>query len=345
MSARSRALALASLLYTGYRRHKPELRYLYRQLSSTPKSTMPYRSSYRRRYRRPYRRRRYYRRRRTYSRRYPKRRRMRYKLYRRTVRAPAKRSRAVSSDPIDATGPVSFRSLTDNVPTELGKFGNNFIEIYLGQLYYQVIPYPVPPTSSGTAVIRRESNSIYANGLRICRKFKYTKIASSTDYSGPLQIHWALIQAKDTVTYANRNSTSLGIMNRLFTQHSDVDDKTTNFVNTVAAADNWRSSRDCLKLNSEYGYKILTHKKFVLHKNTTGAIQAAPDYSIKVIDKYYKIGKRQNFNDNAADVPMSPIMEIFWCQSLHAFDWPTDPTASPVVSSTRYNTLWYKEDV
>lgn len=345
MSARARALGLASLLYTGYRRHKPELRYLYRQLSSTPKSTMPYRSSYRRRYRRRYPRRRFYRRRRTYSRRYPKRRRMKYKLYRRTVRAPAKRSRAVSSDPIDATGPVSFRSLTANVPTELGKFANNFIDIYLGQLYYQVIPYPVPPTTTDSAVIRRESNSILANGLRICRKFKYHKGGTEAQYAGPIQVHWALVQAKDSVTYENRNSSSLGIMNRLFTQHSDVDDKTTNFVNVVNAADNWRSSRDCLKLNSEYGYKILTHKKFVLQKDTTGAIHAGEDYSVKVVDKYYKIGKRQNFNDNAADVPMSPIMEIFWCQSLHAYDWPADPTADTVISATRYHTLWYKEDV
>lgn len=266
-------------------------------------------------------------------------------MYRRTVKAPAKRSRAVSSDPIDATGAISFRSLTANVPTELGKFANNFITCYLGQLYYQVIPYPVPPTTTDSAVIRRESNSIYLNGLRICRKFKYHKGATASDYSGPLKVHWAMIQAKDTVTYANRNSTSLGIMNRLFTQHSDVDDKTTNFVNTVAAADNWRSSRDCLKLDSEYGYKILTHKTFVLQKDTGGAIHAAGDYSVKEINKYYKIGKRQNFNDNAADVPMSPIMEIWWCQSQHAYDWPDDPTFSPLLSTTRYNTLWYKEDV
>lgn len=283
------------------------------------------------------RRRPYYRRKRpAYRRRYKRR------YYRRGSRSLKKRTvwnnstrtdvKVIETERILQSSSGASRSLTINVPTELLQFQDNWVELYLQQFYYKTLPYPEAPTAAKSEW-RRDNNKTWFSGFKICRHFK---ARSSTV---PVIVHWALLQAKDTSAYGNRNGSSNGIMNRFFRTFQLSNDQSASFENTIAAADDWDSLTHCHKINPEYGWKPLVHKQFVLQPDNN----EQQDKSEYKIEKYFKVKKYMTFLDDAATVPSTPIVEVMWCTTTTPKEWPTDPTNGTYVDTWNVNAVYFRD--
>lgn len=232
---------------------------------------------------------------------------------------------------LQATAGAS-RSLTVNIPTEFLQFDDNWMELYLGQFYYKTLPYPRAPTDADSEW-RRDHNKTWLSGFKICRHFnnKYT--------GNTIQVHWALLQAKDTATFTNRNNSANGIMNRFFRTFQSTNDQSASFENTIVGSDDWDSLMTCHSINPEYGWKPLVHKRFVLEPNVA---QTRTSNKFK-IEKYFKVGKQMTFLDNTATVPSTPIVEVMWVTTVKPSEWPTDPTNVTACETWCVNKTYFRD--
>ena len=209
----------------------------------------------------------------------------------------------------------------------------------MGRLNISSLPYPVHTTDND--VNGRVSNTILTKGIKICRTFEYRGGSSI----GPIMVNWALIQLKHDEPEV---SWPTQIEEDFWRRYDGLQDKSANWSNYIATSI-WDESYNCLPMNPSSDFKILTRKKFVLHRETgTGsavATRRGAGPSIKKIERYFKVYKKQEFSRTTEGQPTNPILEIYWYNTLTPREWPLDPTSDTWIYTHKMNAVYFNNAV
>lgn len=220
----------------------------------------------------------------------------------------------------------------DAYPTGLASTGA------MGRIHAASMPWPELTTTN--TLTSRQRNTIHITGIKICRQFTYP--APATDV-GPIELHWCLVQAKDPAM----QSTSLDYQNDFFRDNNTNTSRSVNFP-TYTGSSPWNMLMNCAPMNPNGKLKILTHRKFALvpynanNYADKAGVNRQPHY-VK-IDRYFKINK--NFNwDNDTDVnPQNQIFELWWYNTIEPSLFPADPTAVNYLEWDKAHTVYWKNN-
>lgn len=207
----------------------------------------------------------------------------------------------------------------------------------MGRLYSPNFPWPVFNTTNN--LIDRQRNIIHLSGIKVCRQFNYPNTAPDI---GPIEIHWALLQMKDSDLLPS----SLDWQNDFFRDNSTTGTRTANFPTYVGTSP-WSMQMNCAPINPNNKVKVLTHRKFVLTRYDGGGngVVAQPynnSPSFKRIDRYFKIGRNMNFENDTDTIPQNVIFECFWYNTIEPSNFPADPVAVRYIESDAAHTVYWK---
>lgn len=172
----------------------------------------------------------------------------------------------------------------------------------------------------------RTGHTIQMCGFKYCFEFQNWQQV-------PLVVHFAIIQARDTIDY-QEIETTYDWKKDFFRDYENAANKSTDFVDTTDPGGyDWRY--ECYKINPTK-YSILTHRKKTLigRQQVSGSEN---DYHAEAqsgrlhwrwkIDKYMKCKKHLAFDTKASTTPNKPIMFVWWCNTLNNDDWATLATS------------------
>lgn len=215
----------------------------------------------------------------------------------------------------------------------------------------QLIPYNISAPVFGDGPNRRERQTFFLKGFRICREFYYNRNSSATN-SRPIEIHYAIIQWKcpidndDVVAPVNK------LAKNFFRYNNGNIDKSRDFGRPIAgqehlaytlAGDPWEMYLNCLKMNRNNGYRVLTHRRKVL--NCVTSIAEAENRCVWKIDKYYRVNKWMETEDRDSIRYKNPMYEVYWCNYQTPYDFPSDPTAiTDYIRTNKFHVHYYTEN-
>lgn len=285
----------------------------------------------------------------SYRTRYPKRRSKktmrRHKMYRRTVPSAGLRSRQVSTN---TTGTAVNAVPTGGRCRLLDQVDDNNVNCQMGAIYMK--PVPNPATISAVSNTRaRTSNHVNYHGIKINRTFAlpYSEIIFNTS----VVVNWAIIQFRRNGFENCQNAG--GVPENLYTaffrhtpKNSTVNDDE-DFDDYTAASQVWSHEMNCLAMNPDNNYKIITHRRFILSDKSSsqGIGNGGPGPQkvqwnqcwMKNINFYYKMGKTLSFTENSSARPENPICEIWWYNSVVEDGKPADVTITSTYGMNTFN--------
>jgi len=209
-------------------------------------------------------------------------------------------------------------------------------QLQMGRLYVQQFQYP--ELDATFKLRQRERNTIFIKGFKVCRHFHCSQ-GQATIGEGRIEVHWALLQSKsDCVTYPSGLAT--GDLTTKFFSSRDLVDKNHTEFDSYNSVSGWQMSLNCLPINPNSDWKVLTHRK----KRITGAgTNGFGGNYIWHINKYFKVGKRFKFDEDTNTLPDRPIFEVFWYNFETPLNFPADPTAINYVTTDHTNTTYWKQ--
>lgn len=200
--------------------------------------------------------------------------------------------------------------------------------VTMGTLTANFLPGPIQGTSGETV---RDRMTINVKGYKICRWFEY--IPSETDV-GPIEIHWALLQWKDSLAV----DTAI-LLNDFFRDNSS--NLRTRDFNTYVANSPWDIGKNCMPINPDQKVNVLMHKRKRIVPVGIGLNQV--HNSMWKIDKYIKIGKHVRFDATSSTNFENAIFEVFWYNTVSPTGFPLAPTAVNYVNTWRMNQCYWRE--
>lgn len=220
----------------------------------------------------------------------------RYRRYRRTIRRPMMRKRTRTSRY------TKYSKYARRVITSHKGFSNKIENVGtatampLANIGFSNFAWP--PKANDADLRSREKNQILVTGLKICRWFNYNQSSTSTP---PVEMHWALLQAKDEPLLLTN------IALNFFRDNSQLSTRTADF---PAPEDGWDPRLICNPINPDATFRIITHKKKVICKSD-------PNVNVRnrehwKIEKYYKILNTFTFEDINDNLPKQALFEVFW---------------------------------
>lgn len=208
-----------------------------------------------------------------------------------------------------------------------------------------VNPLDWPSFSATNTVRTRESLDVMLKGVKICRQFKYPAPPPTLEYTQPIMIHWALVQAKTANQapndFANEAAT------KFFRFNGDADDRTLPFPIQLSTS-LWDMRFNCLPMNPDNNFNIIFHKKRMLNqefRDSTGFKQPFWTTFWK-IEKYVKFNKKFSFADTTTARPTHPIYEVMWYQAITPDFYTTGAGTSPpanasLITTQKMHTMYY----
>lgn len=269
----------------------------------------------------------------------------RHKMYRRTVPNAGLRTRQVSTN---ITGASVNKVPTAGQCRTLDQADENNVNCQMGAIYVKPVVNPAPiSTESNTRA--RSSNHVNYHGIKINRTFAlpFNEIV----FDGAIIVNWALIQFRRN-GFENCQAAG-GVPENLYTaffrhcnKGSTVNDDE-DFDDYTFASQAWSHEMNCLAMNPDNNYKIITHRRFILtNKGAAGFVgNGGPGRQkvqwqqcwMKNINFYYKMGKTLSFASNSATRPENPICEIWWYNTMCEDHKAADVTVSSQYGLNTFN--------
>lgn len=172
-------------------------------------------------------------------------------------------------------------------------------------------------TISGDNLISRTRNHIFLKGIKICWLWTHINNPVNEVYMGPVKVRWYLIQSKDNLaaTTPNLNTRFFRTNNGGISRNQDFNPATGN-VN-----DSWDLAKLCAPVNPDETFRILTKREFILNGQTNdGSYRGLPKNQY-MLQKYFKINKRLNFDATTSDFPDGEIFCIWWYHPVSPDRW------------------------
>lgn len=205
--------------------------------------------------------------------------------------------------------------------------GDPFVGAY-GQLYVSLMPNPAAPSDASSFNVREQANVFY-KGYKLCRYFENNFVTA------PIVVSYAIIQWEDQVydRILGNGGTTIenAVKTNFFRDRSGFADRQAAFFDyNQTGSTPWLMAKNCLSINPNRGFRIITHKKKVLYPryprvdvSETGAsvFDGGRPWYWK-IDRYLKVNKNLQFATRQIAHPNTPFMEIFWCNTLSPRDHP-----------------------
>lgn len=213
----------------------------------------------------------------------------------------------------------------------------------MNNLNVDLMPYPVYDT--GNVLGSRDQYNIKIKGWKICRQFQLENPGPEAEepaLRGPVVMHWALVQQKETKEIPDYNDLRNAIRERFFRDHSANNDRYRAFEDS-GPTDEWRSYYNCLPMNPDGGYAVLTHLRRRLTPNVSGVVD--PNDGIWQLDKYIPINKIATFGQLSNYVPNHPVYEVYWYSMLCPNQHPTGFANTTYVRTFKTHTIYYDENV
>jgi hypothetical protein len=207
------------------------------------------------------------------------------------------------------------------------------LAISMGSFVSSPLAYPVPSTIyEGIYEDGRLTKRIMTKGIKICRAFHFDAV----NYNQPIEVHWALLQWKDTDPPVSDWPARL--KDKFFSALS-VNEKD-NFYSFVdySASDQFRAIYNCAKINPNNDVKIITHQKKVICSQDNNTSPSGKN--MWKIDKYFKLDIMTEFNDGATQ-PHHPVIEVMWYNAIGPISFPTNPVVYPWLKTWNWNKLFY----
>jgi len=198
----------------------------------------------------------------------------------------------------------------------------------MGTLQTDIIGVPLG-ASELTSVNRRTGIKAVIKGIKICRIFTYINVNIGT-----IEVNWALVQMKSP------NATPTGI--RFFRYNNDDNDRSRDFID-YGAGSLWDMGKNCLAMNPEYEFNILTRRKFMLNPTNFSTDLERPLVNIWKIEKYFPIKKRMHWQGNNDFSPANGIYEVYWYNTATTVAFPVNPIASSYLQTCNTNTVYFRD--
>lgn len=215
--------------------------------------------------------------------------------------------------------------------------GGGTIGIAMGELYSDMFEYPDITGGNTGGIGRRLVNTTLLKGYKVCRQFSYKPDVPDI---GPIEVHYAIVQAKSNCVDTDFGTTVLSEFWRSFLSN---DDKMRDFDGYAPSGvqSNWSHHFNCLAINPDNAINIITHRRKIIHFPTPEAIASGRD--VWNIRKYHKINMRIVFEKADSPFPQRPHYEIWWYNTINGNKFPTDPKAIEYISTLKTNTCYFKD--
>ena len=175
-------------------------------------------------------------------------------------------------------------------------------------LYKDTLIAPSQPTSQNEYNVRDKAIVMY-KGFKICRVFEN----SGNQW---LRVHYAVIQWRKDTYESTTDDMKQGFFRDTSAATSN-NTRTTDFED-VTGARLFNHKYDCLAMNPNKKYRIISHKAFTLHPRRVDTVGSG---HVKRFDYYMKVNKRMNFARRDSTQPDSPFDEVWWYTTLTQTDW------------------------
>lgn len=206
----------------------------------------------------------------------------------------------------------------------------------MGRLQIRVIPYPSGPGAANQEVNRRLSNTYDLRGVKICRVFEYDANSNTTQDIGPIEVNYALVQIKHDM---NSTSFDAEIKDKFWRDYSSATVKYRNWSDYIETSV-WSAEYNCLPLNPTSDFTVLTRMKKRLCPDSS-AIEGW-GRNIWKIDRYFKIKKKIEVPTSNDALPLNPILELIWYNTVTPRRFPDDPTAFEYIKTYKMNTVYFR---
>lgn len=219
-------------------------------------------------------------------------------------------------------------------------------ECQLGVLQMEALPVP---EFSNNSISARDSMLLKVKGYKICRDLHFTTGYDSTLKIGPVEVNWALIQWHCPISDASARA----LMPEKFFRTSEfVDKKAVQFGqigSTIdaypVAGDPWEQKLNCLPMNPDNGYSIITRRKKIIYPQPVDGPSfrhdGSPSCTFK-IEYYQKINKIMETEDCDSLRWKSPIYEVFWTNCINQDLHPSNTaTESSRIRSNKTHTCYF----
>ena len=217
-------------------------------------------------------------------------------------------------------------------------------DVQYGVLLTEQLPVP---SFDASAVNSRDSQVCKVKGYHICRDFHSTIFANDTNAGGPMLVNWALIQFKCPTDASEVQN----IAEKFFRSSSQANQKSLIFGQVGSpsfayptSGDPWEMKLNCLKMNPDNGYNIITRRSRILYGLNTEPV-IMPDGTSSdhwQIDYYQKIDKTMETVDRTTARWKSPIYEVFWANPINAQKFNTNPSFHSQIKTNNTHTCFFE---
>lgn len=264
----------------------------------------------------------------------------------RVWRAAKRLKKSVRSQALPSN-PTPGRSTYDGVESGSGE-GIRQQQLYADTLVVPLWSSQTVASATGGASVEVFSNAynardrptIYVKGWYIDRVFEMNGFQSGSDFR-TMMFHHALVQFKnleDTDAFLSEYDE---MKNKFFRDNRGAADRTSQFTNAsdVGAAV-WDMKYNALPLNPSNNIKILWHKRKVLHSKNLFRANGKPYYWH--IKKYVPFKKRMAFRNRTDILPIQPVVELYWCNTVTDAGSDIGPSVGEVASTYSANRIYFK---
>lgn len=166
--------------------------------------------------------------------------------------------------------------------------------------------------------------TFHLSGLKICT------MISNTSNIVPIRVHLAILQPKEF----EANPTTF--RDDFFVSDINTTQKFENFTDGGP----WNMDYDCYGINRKK-FNILTHTKHILRPRGDGTATESERENYKILEKYYKIGKRFEYDSNQDESVSKPLYAAIWYDSL--LDTDQLAIGASVLGVTQRHTAYFRD--
>lgn len=214
------------------------------------------------------------------------------------ARIRAQKRRATISEPYETNEKGSFH--TGFVPGP-GAHSNATFKT----LYFDAMSMP----SQGLGTTERLTEQIYLKGINICMS-----VFNNQGY--PIEVHMALLNLE-----SDADSTGDELRNNFF-RADDVGDRTTLDFQNFTENSNWDIRYLCNPISPD-NKRILWHEKRVLSRvHISGTHEEVNDTYFTKLDRYVKINRTIQLNNNTSGVGERPFAWCIWALPVNDINMP-----------------------
>lgn len=208
----------------------------------------------------------------------------------------------------------------------------------------------VAPDFNSNNVGATDSLTCDVRGYKICREFYFNGFFANTTQLGPVEVHYAIIQWKCPISQASVDA----LLPEKFFRASYYNDKMGEDFGLVGspsnayplAGDPWLMKLNCLAMNPNNGYNIITHKKRVIAPIINGDRPAGgKGYGGNCwkIDMWLPIGKKMELEDKNTARWKYPLYEVYWVNAINSMHHSSDTASqSGLIKTNVHNKVYYK---